>query len=311
MAGKKKLSLRGLFQILKTSVNGFFDDKLMKLGGSLAYYMVFSMGPLLLIVITLCSIFFGRSAVEGKIYGQLQGFVGHDTALQLQQIIKNAAISGKNIAATVIGIIVLLVGATSVFAEMQDSINMIWGLKAKPKKSWLKLLQNRFLSFSIIVSLSFLLLVSLGVSALVEGFGNHLKTIFPGITVTFFYVLNMIITLGITCFIFMVIFKVLPDGDIRWKDVFAGSVATTLLFLLGKLGISVYIAKSNIGTTYGPAGSLVVILLWIYYSAIILYFGAEFTKNYALEYGAPIHPSEYAVTVEQVEVEKGQKPISK
>ena len=311
MSVKKKLSLRGIFDVLKKSGNGFLDDKLMKLGGSLAYYMVFSMGPLLFIVITLCSIFFGRQAVEGKIYGQLQGFVGQDTALQLQQIIKNAAIGGKNITATIIGIIVLLVGATSVFAEMQDSINMIWGLKAKPKKSWLKLLQNRFLSFSVIISLSFLLLVSLGLSALVEGFGDHLKSMFPGMAVILFYLLNLIITLGITCFIFMVIFKVLPDAKIRWKDVIAGAIATTLLFLLGKFGISIYIAKSNIGSTYGPAGSLVILLLWIYYSSIILYFGAEFTKNYAVEYGAPIFPSEYAVTVEQVEVEKGQESLKK
>jgi membrane protein len=264
---------------------------------------------LLLIVITMCSIFFGRDAVEGKIYAQLQGFVGHDTALQLQQIIKNAAISGKNTVATVIGIVALVIGATSVFGEMQDSINMIWGVKAKPKKGWLKMLQNRLLSFSVIISLGFLLLVSLLISTLVEGFSNHLRGMFPGITVIFFYVLNVLITAGVTGVIFAVIFKVLPDAKITWKDVMAGAITTTFLFLLGKFGISFYIAKSNIGSTYGPAGSLVVLLLWIYYSAMILYFGAEFTKAYAIEYGAEIHPSEYAVTVEQVEVEKGNGPV--
>jgi membrane protein len=300
-----------IWQIIKKSVDGFLDDKAMKLSGSLAFYMVFSMGPLLLIVITMCSIFFGRDSVEGKIYGQLEGFVGRDTALQLQQIIKNAAISGKNELATVIGLIALIVGATGVFTEMQDSINTIWGLKAKPKKGWLKMIQNRFLSFSVIIGLSFLLLVSLGISALVEGFSNHLKGMFPEVAVMLFYIINLLITITITFFIFAVIFKVLPDAKIRWKEVVAGSLTTTFLFLLGKFGISFYIAKSNIGSTYGPAGSLVVILLWIYYSAMILYFGAEFTRAYAIQYGADIHPAEYAVTIEQVEVEKGKMRVQK
>ena len=301
--------LPGIWKAIKESANGFMDDKIMKLSGSLAYYMIFSMGPLLLIVITICTLFFARDAVQGKVYGQLEGFVGHDTALQLQQIIKSAAISGKNVIATVIGLVFLIVGATSVFGEMQDSINMIWGLKPKPKKSWLKYLQNRFLSFSVIIGLGFLLLVSLGFSALIEGFNDHLKGVFPHVTVALFYVLNLVITSVVTCLIFAVIFKVLPDAKIRWKDVVAGSVTTTILFLLGKTGISFYISQSNIGTTYGPAGSIVVLLLWIYYSSMILYFGAEFTKAYAIQFGSEIHPAEYAVTVEQVEKEKGNTSL--
>ena len=300
---KKKLSFSGLWKILKMSGSGFIDDKVMKLSGSLSFYMVFSLGPLLLIVITMCGVFFGKDAVEGKIYSQLQGFVGHDTAVQLQQIIRNAAISGKNVFAAVIGIIFLLVGATSVFGEMQDSINSIWGLKAKPKRGWLKFLLDRVLSFSVIVSLGFLLLVSLGISALIELFSARLQGLFPGVRIVFFWIVNLILTMGITCFIFGIVFKVLPDARIKWKDVLAGAILTTLLFLLGKFGISYYIAKSHIGTTYGPAGSLVVLLLWVYYSAMILYFGAEFTKAYAIEYGSEILPNDYAVTIKQVEVE--------
>jgi len=304
------MQLKRLFpqivKMLKASGKGFSDDKVPKLSGSLAYYTIFSMGPLLLIVITMCSFFFGREAVEGRVYDQLKSFVGNDTALQLQQIIKNASLSGKTLVASIIGAVALLIGATSVFAEMQDSINMIWGLKAKPKKGWLKYLQNRFLSFSVIVGLGFLLLVSLGISALLEAFGDYLKGRFPDVTVVLFYILNLVITLAITTGIFAIIFKVLPDAKIRWKDVMAGAITTTFLFLLGKFGISFYIAKNNIGSTYGPAGSLVVLILWVYYSSIILYFGAEFTKAYAVQYGHPIYPSEYAVTVEQVEVEKGK-----
>lgn len=296
-------------KLLKASGQGFVADKVPKLSGSLAYYTIFSMGPLLLIIITMCSFFFGRVAVEGRVYDQLKGFVGADTAVQLQQIIKNASLSGKTAVASIIGAIALLIGATSVFAEMQDSINMIWGLKAKPKKGWLKFLQNRFLSFSVIVGLGFLLLVSLGISALLEAFGDYLKGRFPDVTIVLFYIVNLVITVAITCFIFAIIFRVLPDAKIRWKDVWAGALTTTFLFLLGKFGISFYISKNNIGTTYGPAGSLVVLVLWVYYSAIILYFGAEFTKAYAVQYGHPIFPSEYAVTVEQVEVEKGKMSL--
>ncbi len=311
MKKNHKLSLRKLWGILRDSGNGFVDDKLMKLSGALSYYMVFSMGPLLLIIITMCSVFFGREAVEGRVYAQLEGFVGHDTAIQLQSIIQHAAISGKSTIATIVGIVLLIIGASSVFAEIQESINMIWGVKPKPKSGWLAFLKNRLLSFSIIVGLGFLLLVSLGFSALVEIFGNHLKSVFPGLSIVVIYLINLVITLGITTFIFAVIFKVLPDANIQWKDIIIGAVATTVLFSLGKFGISFYISRSSIGSTYGSAGSLIVLLLWVYYSAMILYFGAEFTKFYAVQFGDEIKPSEYAVTVQQVEVEKGKMSIQK
>lgn len=298
-----------LWGIVKNASNGFIDDKLMKLSGALSFYMIFSMGPLLLIIITMSSIFFGRAAVEGKVYAQLQNFIGHDTAIQLQSIIQHAAISGKSTIATIIGVVFLIIGASSVFAEMQDSINMIWGLKPKPKSGWIAFLKNRLLSFSIIVSLGFLLLVSLGVSALVEAFGNHLKLIIPGMSFMLIYVINLCITIGITTFIFAVIFKILPDAEIKWRDVTVGAVATMILFLIGKFAISFYISKSNVGSTYGAAGSLIILLLWIYYSSMIVYFGAEFTKFYALTFGDEIKPTDYAVTVRQVEEEKGSMSI--
>ena len=306
---KKKITFKGIWGILKDSFSGFSQDNVTKLSGSLAYYTVFSMGPLLVVIISLCGIFLGREAVEGKIFSTLDGFVGHDTALQLQQVIKNAFVGGKGTAAAVIGIITLLIGATTVFSDIQDSINRIWGLKPKPKRGWLKMLQNRFLSFSIIISLGFLLLVSLGVSAIIEALSNRLKAAYPDVAVIVFYIVDLILTLIITTVIFGVIFKVLPDAKIKWRDVTAGSIATALLFMLGKFAISFYISKSNVGTTYGAAGSLVILLLWVYYSAIILYFGAEFTKAYAIKYGSEIHPSEYAVTMKQVEVETGKQSV--
>lgn len=306
---KQKLSFKGLWMVLKNTLSGFIDHKITKLSGALAYFTLFSMGPLLVMIISLCGLFLEREAIEGEIFSVLRGFVGEDTAMQLQEIIKNASLVGKSTVAAIVGGITLLIGATTVFAEIQDSVNIIWGLKAKPKKGWLKMLQNRLLSFSVIVSLGFLLLVSLTLSGLIEGFSARLQARYPDVTVVVFYVINWVLTLGFSIVIFSVIFKVLPDARIRWRDVLAGSVVTTLLFLLGKFGISLYISQTNVGSTYGAAGSLVVLIVWIYYSSIILYLGAEFTKWYAVAYGADIHPNDYAVTTKEIEVETGKKTI--
>ncbi len=305
----KNFWMKGAVGLAKETFKEFSDNKVPKLSASLAYYTVFSLGPLLIVIIYLCSFFLGREAVEGTIYTQMQGFVGNDAAKQIEDIIKNASIGGKGPVALTIGIITLLIGATSVFGEIQDSINDIWGIKPKPKKGWLKLIKNRLLSFGIIGSLGFLLLVSLGATALVEGLNNKLKSIFPDVTVVIFYIINLALTLGVTALLFGVIFKVLPDAKIKWKQVWAGAIFTSVLFMLGKFGISFYISKSNVGSTYGAAGSLVILLVWIYYSSIILYFGAVFTKAHAMKYGEAIEPSEYAVVMEKVEVEKGKTSI--
>jgi membrane protein len=299
----------GLGSILKDTFSNFGDDKVTKLSGSLAYSTIFALGPFLVVIIALCSLFLDREAVQGHIYTQLKGLVGSDTAAQLQSIIKNAAINGKGVMAAIIGGITLLIGATSIFSEIQDSINDIWGIKAKPKRGWLQFLRNRFLSFSLIASLGFLLLVSLSVSAVIEGFNNRLRAHFPEATVVIFYILNLVITFIVTTFIFGVIFKVLPDAKIKWRDIIWGAIATAFLFMLGKFAISFYISKSNVGSTFGAAGSLVILLLWVYYSSVILYLGAELTKAYATAKGTPIFPSDYAVTVKRVEVQTGKKPV--
>jgi membrane protein len=306
---RKKITPKGLWEILKNSISGFSDDKVMKLSASLAYYTVFSLGPLLIVIVYVCSFFLEREAIEGTIYGQMQGFVGQDAALQLQQIIKNAAVSGSGTLAIIIGVVTLLVGATSVFAEIQDSINSIWGLKVKAKAGWLKLLKTRLLSFGVITSLGFLLLVSLGITAIIEGLSNRLKEHFPDVAVVIIYAVNLLITFVVVTTLFAVIFKVLPDARIKWKDIMAGSVTTAILFMLGKFAISLYISKTNVGSTYGTAGSLVVLLVWIYYSSIILYFGAEFTKAYAVKYGGKIYPNQYTVVAKTIEVEEGKKSI--
>jgi len=306
---KKSITFKGILGIIKKSFDGFFDDRITALSGSLAYSTIFSMGPLLIVIISLCGLFLAREAVEGQIYGALVGFVGQDTAIQLQEIIKNASLSGKSISAVIIGGITLIVGATAIFSEMQTSINAIWGIKPKPKKGWVMFLKNRILSFSLIISLGFLLLVSLGINAIVDLLNTKLQNMFPDVTVVVFYIINLTLTLLITASIFSVIFKVLPDADVMWRDVAPGAIATAILFMLGKAAISFYISKSNVGSTYGAAGSLVILLIWVYYSSIILYFGAEFTKHYATKYGLPIRPNEYSVSTQLVEIEKGNAPV--
>ncbi|MGE9314530.1 YihY/virulence factor BrkB family protein [Niabella sp. CJ426] len=306
---RKPITLKGIWKVLKETFRGFSEHKITKLSGSLAYYTVFSMGPLLVMIISLCGLFLKKEAVEGEVFDVLKGFVGQDTAIQLQEIIKNASLAGKSRIAAIIGGVTLLIGATTVFGEIQDSINSIWGLKAKPKKGWLKMLQNRILSFSVIVSLGFLLLVSLTLSGIIEGISSALQARYPDVTVVVFYVINLVLTLVISAVIFAVIFKVLPDAKIRWRDVLAGAIVTAILFILGKFGISIYISQTQVGSTYGAAGSLVVLIVWIYYSSIILYLGAEFTKAYAVAYGDDIHPNDYAVTTKEVEVETGRKTI--
>src|SRR6187431_2028903 len=297
----KKIKEAGI--VIIKSFKSFVEDKIPKYSASLAYTTIFSFGPLLIVIIFLCSIFFGQEATQGKIYAQMQQFVGHDAALQLQTIIQNASLSGKGTFAAVIGIITLLLGATAVFAKIQDSINTIWGLKAKPKKGLWKIIRNRFLSFSIVVSLGFLLLVSLAISTVLEGLSDQLKTRFPDVTVVIFYILNLIISFVVITSLFAVIFKVLPDAKTKWKDILPGALMSGILFMIGKFAISFYIGKSHVGTTYGAAGSLVVLLLWVYYSSMILYLGAEFAKAWSAHKGSSIQPNDYAVSLTKIEVE--------
>ncbi len=300
---KIKLSVRGVWQILKDTGSDFINCRITRMSAALAYYTIFSVAPMLILIISLSAIFYGRNAIEGSIYKEIKSFVGSDAALQIQELIKNATISRNNVFASGASIIALVIGATSVFGEIQDSINLIWGLKAKPKRGWLKILINRLLSFSIIVSLSFILLVSLIVSTVLDVLESRLIQLFPGIAVYFAYGLNLFLTFLIITLLFGIIFKVLPDAKIKWRDVLTGAITTALLFMLGKFGISFYLGARNIGNTYGAAGSVIIILLWVYYSAIILYFGAAFTKHYAQFRGRRIYPNDYAVWTEHIEKE--------
>ncbi len=302
-------SAKDFWGMLKATFVGFIDDKGLKLSASLSYYTIFSLGPLLLLLISLVGFFLGEEAIRGQLFTEINGLVGDKAAVQIQEIIQNLELSGKTTSAVIIGVITLIIGATTVFGEIQDSINIIWRVKAKPKRGWVKLLKDRLLSSSLIIGLGFLLIVSLAVNGAVQALSDWLQNFFPNITVILFNILNLIISFIVITVLFGVIFKVLPDVKIRWRHVRMGAFVTAALFMLGRFLIGLYIEKTGTESTYGAAGSLIVILVWVYYTAAIMYLGAEFTRAYADFIGLRIEPSEFAVYVETIEKETNKKVV--
>jgi membrane protein len=294
------------WRLIKETAKSFSDDDTSTLASALSYSTLFSLAPILIIVIAVGGLIFGHDAVQGQIFGQMKGFLGIQGAAQLQDMLKTAYQPGKNIIATIIAIVLLIVGATSVFNQLQVSLNKIWQVKPKPKKSYIKYLRDRVLSFGLIIVMGFLLLVSFVLSAALSGLSQYLVAHFSLNSVIFLTVIDIVLSLVVITLLFAVIYKFLPDANVSWGDVWAGAIFTAVLFIISKYLIGFYISKSNIGSTYGAAGFIVLILIWVNYTAQILFLGAEFTKVYATDYGKPIEPAEYAVRTQNVEVE--QKP---
>ena len=251
----------------------------------MAYYTVVSIAPLLLVVIGVAALVFGREAAEGAIVTQIQGLVGETAAQAIQTMLQNASKPSSGILATVLGIIMLLAGASGVFAELQSALNTIWKASVRPEKGLLGLLKDRFLSLMMVLGTGFLLLVSLTVSASLAAIGSYLQHLLP-FPEPFLHLLNFGISFGVITLLFAMMFKILPDAPVAWNDVWIGAAVTAFLFTFGKFLIGVYLGKANFASTYGAAGSLVVILVWVYYSTQILLFGAEFTNVYAMTYGS-------------------------
>jgi membrane protein len=279
---------------IKQVVAEFTADNVFKYSASLAYYTVFSVAPLLLIIISLSGFLFGKEAIQGQVYAQLNHLIGSVAAIQIQDTIKNIHLTGHSLFASILSIIILLIGATSIFGEIQDSLNKIWGLRIKTKRIWWKLILTRLLSFSLILSIGFIVIITLLMNTLVSAFGGFITRYIRGYSIYFIEVSEAILSFAVSAILFSLLFKILPDAKIKWKDVFIGGIVTALFFTLGKLGIGFYLGKSNIGTLYGAAGSIIIFMLWVYYSSVILYLGAEFTKVYAKLYGGKIVPNEYA-----------------
>lgn len=320
---KAKHFVKATVHLFIAAGKGFMEDRVMKLSAALAYYTIFSLTPLIIIVLSAASLFLGNpdpGSLElnprEELFSEIRDLVGPDAAAQLQTFVNNANTTGKSTIGLIIGIVTLVIGATAIFIEIQDSINLIWKVKAVPKKGWKKLITNRLLSFSLIVSLGFLLLVSLVINSVVVAIGDKLGYFISSskiseyvplatdTTTLLINILNNAITLAAVTAVFTIIFKVLPDVTLKWKPAIVGALFTALLFSLGKYLIGIYIEKGNPGSAFGAASSLIVILLWVYYTAIILYFGAEFTQAYAERYAKGIMPSKYAVHTKIVVIEK-------
>lgn len=297
-----------LWRILKRSGHAFNEDDGMKLSASLSYYTIFAIAPFLVIVIAIAGSVFGQEAVQGKVYYQIKSLVGIDAAAQVQSIIANVQLKDQGFWGTVIGGIILIIAATGVFTEIQSSINYIWSIKAKPKKGLLKLLMNRLISFSLVLSIGFILLVSLLLNSLMDIFYARLESIFDNTSLQLLYGLNILLIFVVITSLFTIMFKILPDAKINWKDSMAGAAFTAILFIIGKFLIGFYIGNSKLGNTYGTAASIIVILLWVYYTSIILYFGAEFTKIHSRELGRGIAPDEQAVYI--IKTESKEIPVA-
>ncbi|SEL28269.1 YihY/virulence factor BrkB family protein [Parapedobacter koreensis] len=301
---KSKGFIKRWFTILKNTFNIFMDVKGLKFSASLAYYTIFSLAPLLVLTISLAALFFGQEAAEGKVFEEINGLVGNSTAAQIQEILKNVQLKEDNTLALIIGIGTLLLGATTVFGDMQHSINKIWEIKPKPKRGWVKLITDRLLSSSLVLSLGFLLIVSLIINGLLVIFMDYVRRLFSDLAVYLSLTIETITNFVVISILFGVIFKFLPDVRIQWKDVKAGAFFTAILFMIGRFIIGFYIQTTGPESTYGAAASVIVLLLWVYYTAAILYIGASFTRAYAEYVGSRIAPAEFAVHVEERETEK-------
>jgi membrane protein len=295
----------GLWSILKEAGSGFVQHNVFRHSASLSYYTIFSIGPMMLVIIFISSIFFSRQAIEGTIYSQIGGLIGNDAAIQIQDLIKNTSLSSNNFIAF-IGFTLLIFAATTVFTEMQDSMNAIWDIKVKPNRNWQQFLKNRLVSFLIITCLGLLLLVFLIINGFIDGLKDRILEMFPWIAINMVYAANLILTLLIVSLLFAFIYKVLPDIYIQWKYVVGGAIFASILFMIGKFGVTFYINNSSLTGTYNSAGSFVILLLWIYYSTVVLYFGAEFTKAYAFKYCTSIKPKSYAVGIRTITLEKDE-----
>lgn len=303
---RKRISFRSILNIIRLTIKGFTNDGVTKLSASLTYATIFALVPFLTFIVTFGTWF--DQDISSQVYGTMNELMGSEVTTQVQAIIRNTSESDSSTLARLISLGVMIFGATAIFAEMQTSLNTIWGIKPKPKKGWLHYLRNRVLSFSIILILGFLLLITLSVSTLINSLRQQLIAYFPDITAILFQVIGMVLNILVVSSLFILIFKILPDAKIKFKDVVVGGIVTTIFFLIGQFAISVYLGTRNTMSVYGAAAFLIILLSWIYYSSIIVYIGAEFTKAWANEIGGKIYPDEYAVSTRIVEI-IGDKPI--
>jgi membrane protein len=290
--------------LLKQTFQEWLQDKAPQLGAALAYYTVFSLAPLILVLLAIVGVIFrdDPAGAWDRITQQMSYFLDPSAVQVVQSIAQKASQPGKSTIATIIGVALALFGASGVFGQLQDALNTIWGVKAKPGMGIWGFLRARFLSFAMVGGICFLLLVSLAIEALLKGFSHYVQSVLPG-GLVIALAIYLIFDFAVVVLLFSMIFKFLPDVQIQWRDVWIGAVITAILFGIGKWLLGFYLGSGAAGSAYGAASSLITLLLWVYYSSQILLFGAEFTQVYAARAGRAFEPSEYAVRVDVKEVE--------
>jgi membrane protein len=296
--------LRNVWDVLKQTVLNFIQDDSFSYASSIAFYTIFSLPAILIISLSVGATFYEREMVQEELVNQVSRLIGDKSAAEIETILANAVVDSTGPLAKIVGIATLIFSATTVFISLQTSVNKIWGIKPKPERGFIKYLLDRLLSLAMVISIGFLLLVSLIIDTALVVVQQGLAKIFAGWTLHFVTALNIVVSLSLITLIFALLFKVLPDAKIKWRDVWVGAAVTTALFTLGKYLIGFYLGNSSFNSAYGAAGSLVVLLIWVYYSTVIFLFGAELTSVYAEKRGSEITPYHHAVKVQLVEVEK-------
>jgi membrane protein len=281
------MRLKDLWALLKDSWNAWSADKAPRLGAALAYYTTFSLAPLLIIIIAIAALVFGQEAVQGKIVSEIGGLIGTESASAIQTMIEKARTPTPGVFATILSLITLLLGATGVVGELKDTLNTIWHAEPAPEMGLLRTLKTRLASLAFVLGVGFLLLVSLVISAVLSALNGFFSHLFSSLWLLHvFQVVNFVVSLGVITVLFAMLYRFLPDTEIPWHDVWIGAGITALLFVVSKSLLGLYLGRSSIGSAYGPAGALVLILAWVYYSSLVFLFGAEFTKVYAHRYGS-------------------------
>ena len=299
------MNARMLWEVTKGAYNEFNEDKVLRLSGSLAYYALFSLAPLVIIVISIAGIFFGTQAVTGQVQNQLRDFFGDQGAQTVESMISAARKPATSIIATILGLVTLLFGASGVFGQLQDALNTIWEVKPKPGRGIKGIVKDRFLSLAMVLGTGFLLLISMVLSAALSAISGAMGNVF-GMNPVVAHGLHIVVSLFVITLLFGMIFKMLPDATVKWNDVWIGALFTAGLFTLGKFLLGFYLGRASTASAYGAAGSLVIVLMWVYYSSIILFFGAEFTQVFAKKRGSRVVAAQNAVPItEEARAEEG------
>ncbi|TSE09170.1 YihY/virulence factor BrkB family protein [Aquimarina algiphila] len=291
------ISIKAFLTIIRTTYKNWNANEPFQMSAAVSYYALFSFPALLIIIIQTTGLFYEKNEIKGKIISEITDVLGKDVAKTIEIMLKNAIDQEQSTLLIIIGIVTLLYGATGMFIALQKSLNTIWGVKPKPKSEILKMVKDRIFSLGLILMIGFLLLTSLVLTTLITATTDWIGQHFPDFIIYVIQIINYVLSIVLTTVLFAMIFKVLPDVKMKWRDVWLGAFVTTILFSIGKSTLGIYFGTVNPGSTFGAAGSVILILLWVSYSSLILFFGAEFTQVLALKYGSGIKPSSYAEKV--------------